>query len=72
MLEKRESHAGKSSTQNLALGYKSGTRVLIPALVFLSSFAALFPFSRPEFPSSRKRRFFQESCLAPRIMMEGE
>ena len=60
MLEKRESHAGKSSTQNLALGYKSGTPVLIPALVFLSGFAALFPFSRPEFPSLMKRRFLRK------------
>lgn len=72
MLEKREPHTGRSSTQNPALGYKSGTRVLIPALLFISGFAALSPFSRPECPSSTKRRFFRESCLAARIMLGGE
>lgn len=72
MLEKREPHTGRSSTQNPALGYKSGTRVLIPALLFISGFAELSPFSRPECPSSTKRRFFRESCLAARIMLGGE
>lgn len=42
------------------LGYKSATRVLIPARVLPSGFAALFPFSRPELPPNKREVFLRK------------